>query len=265
MKIFGLVALISLAVVIGNFGGALATTFPTSQPTMQPSSQPSMQPSRQPTSTPTIRTAAPTSAPTTSPPGLALCFAGSETVSLESGEEKLISQVTMGDRILSSSSAGKLAYSEVVAVPHPENDIQTHFQHIVTTSGRGIKMSGLHMIPAGKCSYAPSDLPLVYASAIQSGDCINTVAGLEKVDYVETLEGKGVYAVVTMEEFVVVNGIVASPFAISHVFANMYYNFQRLYRTYFLATFHHNEITGCATKKLPPRRSPEYIADTSIC
>ena len=43
------------------------------------------------------------------------CFAGSETVRMESGEIKLISQVVVGDSVQSSDVWGKISYSEVTA------------------------------------------------------------------------------------------------------------------------------------------------------
>ena len=156
------------------------------------------------------------------------CFAGSETVSLESGEIKFISEVVVGDCILSSDAVGKLVYSEVVAVPHAKNDIQSRVIHLVTESGRDLKMTFYHILPAGACSASGSSLSLVYATVVKAGDCIKTVDGLEKVVEVKKSMSKGMYTVVTMEEFVVVNGIVASPFAISHVFANVYYNLYRM-------------------------------------
>jgi Hint module len=160
------------------------------------------------------------------------CFSGSETVSLESGESKLISEVLVGDRILSADAAGKMAYSEVVAVPHAKNEIQARFIQLVTESGRDVKMTGLHMVPAGSCSMS-GDLPLIYASAVKMGDCIKTVDGLEKVVGLKESVSKGIYTVVAMNEYVVVNGVVASPFAISHVFANVYYNLYRMVYAYF--------------------------------
>jgi len=46
-------------------------------------------------------------------------------------------------------------------------------------------------------------------------------------------QGQGIYTIVTGEEYVVVNGIVASPFAVSHYVPNAYYNFHRLaYKTF---------------------------------
>jgi Hint module len=41
------------------------------------------------------------------------CFSGSETVTLESGGSKVLSELVLGDRILTSDVAGDLSYSEV--------------------------------------------------------------------------------------------------------------------------------------------------------
>ena len=54
-----------------------------------------------------------------------------------------------------------------------------------------------------------------------------TVSGEEKVSAVETVQGEGVYTIVTKEEYIVVNGIIASPFGANHMMANLYYNVHR--------------------------------------
>ena len=54
-----------------------------------------------------------------------------------------------------------------------------------------------------------------------------TVSGKDKVSTIETVQGKGLYTIVTKEEYVVVNGIIASPFAANHMLANLYYNVHR--------------------------------------
>ena len=54
-----------------------------------------------------------------------------------------------------------------------------------------------------------------------------TVSGKDTVSIVETVQGKGLYTVVTKEEYVVVNGIIASPFAMNHMLANLFYNLHR--------------------------------------
>jgi hypothetical protein len=154
------------------------------------------------------------------------CFAGSESVTLESGEMKPISEVRAGDRVLAADSSRRTLFSEVVFVPHAENTDKAVFTHITTTHGRDIKMTSSHIIPAGACG-STSPLPDVYASSVTVGDCIITVSGMEKVSAVETVQGQGLYTVVTKEEYVVVNGIIASPFAFNHMLANLYYNIHR--------------------------------------
>jgi hypothetical protein len=72
-----------------------------------------------------------------------------------------------------------------------------------------------------------STLPLVYASKASVGDCIQTISGQETITAIETIQGNGVYTVVTTEEFIVVNGIIASSFGANHMMANLYYNIHR--------------------------------------
>ena len=165
-----------------------------------------------------------TSSSNTAATGLKACFAGSETLNLESGETKLVSDIRVGDRVLAADAAGQTSYSDVVFVPHRANNDDALFTHITTTSGRDIKMIPSHIILAGPC-HLSGPLPLIYAS---SGDCVMTVSGKDMVSTVETVQGKGLYTVVTKEEYVVVNGIIASSFAANHMLANLYYNFHRL-------------------------------------
>ena len=159
---------------------------------------------------------------------LKACFAGSETVTLLSGEVISISEVRVGDRVLAADSARQTVFSEVVYVPHGANADKTVFTHITTTRGRDIKMTHSHILPAGACG-STSPLPDVYASSVTVGDCIMTVSGIEEVSAVETVQGQGLYTIVTKEEYVVVNGIIASPFAYNHMLANCYYNIHRFF------------------------------------
>ena len=98
------------------------------------------------------------------------------------------------------------------------------FIHVTSDSGRDVKMTKNHVLPAGTCG---TSLPLVYASQVAVGDCIQTVSGEEKVTLVEIVQGQGVYTLVTNEEYVVVNGIIASSFGANHMMANLYYNIHR--------------------------------------
>ena len=186
----------------------VATSSPTAAPSLAPSA---------------IPTVAPTIAPTVSVK--ASCFAGSESVTMKNGETKLISDVQVGDIVLAADASGNTVFSPVVFVPHGANANTAKFIQISTADGRDVKMTLNHVIPAGFCG---SVLPLVYASAVTVGECITTVTGQEVVSSVAVVEGKGVYTIVTKEEFIVVNGIIASPFGANHMMANLYYNMHRL-------------------------------------
>ena len=54
---------------------------------------------------------------------------------------------------------------QIIYIPHKRNNRKTDFVHITTESGRDIKMTLAHIIPAGKCSddSLPLSLPLAYA------------------------------------------------------------------------------------------------------
>ena len=136
-----------------------------------------------------------------------------------------------GDRVQAADAAGRISFSEVVFVPHSANRDTAMFVHITTASGRDIKMTKSHVLPAGACG-SSSPLPLKYASQVTGSDCVTTVAGEERVSSVETIMAEGLYTIVTKEEFFLVNGIVASPFAYNHIAGNLYYQLHRfLYNT----------------------------------
>ena len=135
----------------------------------------------------------------------------------------------MGDRILSVNRMGQKVFSEVVYLPHGTNHESTTFTTLTTESGRDVKMTSNHFLPAGSCDLAPVSLPIVTAGQVKVGDCLQTVSGVEQVVSVGKVEGKGIYTVIAMEELIVVNGIVATPYGgVNPTLVNMYYNLHRL-------------------------------------
>jgi hypothetical protein len=130
--------------------------------------------------------------------------------------------------ILVSDKTGRLTeYSPVVSVPHPYNDEEAEFTVLTTETTRDIQLTGKHLLVAGTCDGA---MELMYAEAVTPEHCIQTVYGPERVTSVSTTMGRGVYTVVTQasDKLVVVNGVVASSFAVNHAVANAYYSMHRL-------------------------------------
>ena len=155
------------------------------------------------------------------------CFAGSEQVTMENGIIKAMADVQVGDRVLTVNAKGEQVFSEVVYLPHGRNEQRATFAQISTESGRDLKMTMNHILPAGAC--ALSTLPLVAAGEVTVGDCVQTMSGREQVVSVDKVEGKGIYTVIAMEELIVVNGIVATPFGgVNPTVANIYYNLHRM-------------------------------------
>ena len=160
------------------------------------------------------------------------CFAGSEQVTMENGESKAMEKVQIGDRILTVNANGEQVFSDVAYLPHGKNQQRATFAQVSTATGRDLKMTLNHMLPAGAC--ALSTLPFVAASAVMVGDCVQTVSGREQVVSINQVEGKGIYTIIAMEELIVVNGIVVTPFGgVNPTVANIFYN---LYRVMYSAT-----------------------------
>jgi len=173
----------------------------------------------------TCQASPPGPAPAPAPATKNSCFAGSETLQYESGEVKAISEARVGDRVLSySPRTAEFTYSDIIAVPHRANEISAQFEHIVLASGKDIKMTSDHLVQSGSC-----DLParLTMASNVKVGDCLQTVEGPDVVVDKTQVEAKGIYTVVTQNEYVVVNNVVASPFAWNHEFINTFYGLHR--------------------------------------
>ena len=154
------------------------------------------------------------------------CFASSETVTLESGAAKPLSEVALGDRILTANMDGSLkGFSEVIATPHSGDASKALFARIITQGGKDIKMTPSHLVLAGDCN---ANLSLVGAGSVEAGQCIQTVDGQDQVLSNTNTESVGMRSVVTKAgDLVVINGVVASPFAVNHWLADAWYTIHR--------------------------------------
>ncbi len=177
---------------------------------------------------------------------VAKCFAGSEAVTLESGASKLISEVVVGDRVLASTAQGAFVFSDVIAVPHAKNNDRVMFNEISLANGADIRMTGEHLLPIAASCGVDAVFTVTAAKDVAANSCVMTVDGQSAVVSNNKVAGTGIYTIVTNEEYVVVNGVVASPFAVSHAVGNTFYNVYRamynyvpgLLKSSFFQTFH---------------------------
>jgi hypothetical protein len=111
-------------------------------------------------------------------------------------------------------------------VPHGQNQILSTFVQLATTSGRDIKLTADHLIAAGMCN-TQGPLPLIKAMSVRVGDCARTLNGLEEISSINSVMGSGLYTVVTTKPLIIVNGFVASPFAVNHSIGYSIYSLLR--------------------------------------
>ena len=156
---------------------------------------------------------------------IASCFAADSVLTLRNQKQISIGDVKVGDEILGSDRYGNLSFSKVVAIPHGPNIREANFVHLFTSKGRDLKISLDHLI-----LYSPTcsmnDLFIQKASDLSTGGCIlEEKYELDSITNIEIVRSKGLYTVVAMEEYIIVNGLIVSPFAVTHTFASLFYDY----------------------------------------
>lgn len=160
------------------------------------------------------------------------CFSDNSIITLSSGHTRIISEVKVGDIVLSSNNLYELKYSEVIAIPHSHNNIITEFIHIYLTSGLDLELTSSHLLP----SLSAHDLGIIRlqkASHLIVGDILMTTTGPQTIASIDVIQRQGVYTVITMTGYVVVNGVLASSFATNHYIGQVFYSIVRMtYRVF---------------------------------
>uniref|UniRef100_A0A6C0B683 Hint domain-containing protein n=1 Tax=viral metagenome TaxID=1070528 RepID=A0A6C0B683_9ZZZZ len=158
------------------------------------------------------------------------CFLGDSVIYLENGETKQIQDAKLGDKILSFNMRKNIyVYSPIIAVAHEKNKQVADFIDIKTSRKNRVKMTKSHLLPVLQKS--AEAFKLITADKVDVGDIIISKDGNDIVESITTIELEGVYTVVTKEEYIVVDNIVASPFFENfHMLGNIYYSlFRALY------------------------------------
>jgi len=157
------------------------------------------------------------------------CFSGDSLLTLKNGESIPMSKATVGQEILSYSyEKGAFLYSPIVWLPHAENTDGSDFVKIDTKSGLSLTLTKDHLVPSGSCDANPSSYSLKRADHVKPNECMYSMAGATVVTSTTCTRGHGLYTVVTLEQYIVVDGLVASPFAINHYLPDTFYSLHRL-------------------------------------
>jgi hypothetical protein len=109
------------------------------------------------------------------------CFAASETVLLESGEQLSIADVKVGDRVLVASVDKKLHFVPVVSLPHGKNSARAAFITLTLENGGSLKMTPDHLLPVSSHCQLPGQQgkeepaahwPMRRADSVSIGHCV---------------------------------------------------------------------------------------------
>mmetsp|Transcript_10186 Transcript_10186/g.19570 ORF Transcript_10186/g.19570 Transcript_10186/m.19570 type:complete len:505 (-) Transcript_10186:217-1731(-) len=163
-----------------------------------------------------------------SPSNENICFAGDSRVALESGEEKYIRDVKLGDRVRVATNDGELEYSPVIFLPHKENSVAAEFVRIQTVGGRILRTTKGHLILASSSCRERSEY--FRADDLRVGMCVAGIDGHDRIESLEVVMGEGIYTMVTLhgDGQIVVDDIRVSSFGENHHVANTYYHIHRL-------------------------------------
>lgn len=161
------------------------------------------------------------------------CFPSEASVTLECGGQKNMSELRPGDRVLASSGSdgsGKLVYSEVLTFLDRDPVTRRLFYTLQTDAGLQLSLTAAHLIfiSEGNCSEgaepARGALRTVYASDARPGQCVLVSEGkagqrqregrLSRISRVGVTERRGSFAPLTRAGTVVVDGVVASCYAV---------------------------------------------------
>lgn len=151
------------------------------------------------------------------------CFTGDSTVQIATGETRLLSQLRVGDQVLTMDSDDQLRFSEVYMFLDRDDQIRREFVRIETENEQTIIVTPSHLIYTWQSNDANTlttadTADFRFADLIRIGDfvLVNVNSTLEprRVTKLTREIHRGVYAPLTYDGTIIVNSIAASCYAL---------------------------------------------------
>lgn len=153
------------------------------------------------------------------------CFTGDSTVQTATGATRLLSQLQIGDQVLTMDNDGQLRFSEVYMFLDRDAEMRREFLRIETENEHTIKVTPSHLIYTWQRNDARAPIEagtdtaaFRFADLIRVGDFVlvnvNNTLEPRRVTKITSEMHRGVYAPLTYDGTIVVNSIAASCYAL---------------------------------------------------
>lgn len=143
------------------------------------------------------------------------CFSGDTTVRTSNGDIRKLSELRIGDNVLTlDQSTGQLVFSEVILFLDRNTRQRREFLRIYTKSGQSLTLTPAHMLLIGN----KTSTNTIYAEKIQVNDTllvrVNDSLVEDSVRSIEPILLTGVYAPLTKTGTLIVNDVAVSCYAV---------------------------------------------------
>lgn len=143
------------------------------------------------------------------------CFTANSTVQTSTEERRKLSELQLGEKVLSMDPDGNAVYSEVIMFMDRDAKQSREFVRLDTDGGASLTATPGHLLLVWK--YAEKVQRYMFAEKVEEGDFllvnVNGTLVPRKVVRVAAELHKGVYAPLTREGTIVVNEVTASCYA----------------------------------------------------
>lgn len=168
------------------------------------------------------------------------CFPGWARVAVAGGQQKSLSSLVPGDRVMALSGTGQVMFSPVLLFLHRDQDSWSTFLSLETEDGHKLSVTPHHLVfLAPHCRLNSSEYQAQFASKAKAGDCVlvYTAEGQvrpSRIISVSVEESAGLYAPLTEAGTVFVDGVLASSYALveDHSLAHWAFGPVRLLSTF---------------------------------
>ena len=148
------------------------------------------------------------------------CFPGDATVFVDNGETKTMEQLRIGDKVLTQSASGDLTYSKVIMFldSKPDAVIDNYIEIETENPKRRIELTHKHLIYKSEDG---QNFQATFAENVKAGDIIKALSSdgssivTTSVSKIKLKLNYGAFAPLTEEGTVLVNGIMASCYALT--------------------------------------------------